>query len=125
MAEIALPGTILFVKFLLKLLVDKSVTLVDATLATIAFPVDVIFLALSLNAGFIISHPSKAHDGVVQFCAFLGLAVLSVFLWRRSDSCFLNKKKLTHTVVIATLNFALSFVALWCSIAQLSGGVAP
>jgi hypothetical protein len=119
--EIALPGTILFVKFLLKLFVDKSATLPDAVGAVLALPVDIIFLAIALIAGFTIGNPLHAKEGLLLFAIFLGVSILNVFLWRRSDSSFVSDRH-ARTVFLALANFLISSWALVSTVNHLLGG---
>lgn len=117
--EIGLPGTILGVKFLLKLFVDRTATVVDCVSAVIALPVDVLFLAVSLIAGFTLADPQHAKEGLLLFDIFLGLAVLTVVLWRRADSLFVSDR-LVWTAVVALLNFGISVSALFIAVGHLT-----
>lgn len=85
--EIALPGTLLFTKFLLKLFVDRSATLPDMVSAVLALPVDIVFLAASLLAGYAIS-TTNPKNGLLLFAGCICLSLLIVVLWRRCEKQF-------------------------------------
>ena len=121
--EIALPGTILVLKFLLKLFVDKSATWADGVSAVLALPVDVLFLATSLVAAMVIASPDHARDGLILFIVFVALAVLAVVLWRRSDKLFVDDRH-GWCAFAATVNFLISFGALVTAVKEISTGVA-
>lgn len=92
--EIALPGTILLLSFLLKLFVDRTATVPDFISAIFELPVDVAFLATSLIAAFTLSLSDKAKigEGLISFVIYVVGAVLIVVLWRRSLRSFLSDK---------------------------------
>jgi hypothetical protein len=121
--QIALPGTILALKFLLKLFVDKSATWTDGVSAVLALPVDVLFLAASLVAALVIASPDRAKEGLILFIVFVGLAVLAVVLWRRSDRLFVADRHM-WCALAATVNFLISFGALVAAVQEISGGAA-
>ncbi len=120
--HISLPGTILALKFLLKLFVDKSATWTDGVGAVLALPVDVLFLATSLVAARVIASPDYAKDGLILFIIFIGLAVLAVVFWRRSDSFFIADRH-GRCALAATVNFLMSFGALVVAVREVSSGI--
>lgn len=118
-AATALPATILAVKFLLKLFVDRSATSADVVSAILALPVDIVFLAASLVAGYAISEPSRAGHGLILFTSSIGVSVLVVVLWRRCDKLFVADR-LWSTSLLATLNFVICGTALVAAVQLLT-----
>jgi len=120
--EIALPGVLLFVKFLLKLFVDRSATLPDFISATLALPVDIVFLSASLLAGYIItSSPGSIKVGLILFLCCIGLSLLIVFIWRRSDQLFTTDRYKT-AAACCILNFSAACATLIFSLSLLTTG---
>jgi hypothetical protein len=122
--EIALPGTILGVKFLLKLFVDRTATAADLGSSITALPVDVIFLAISLSAGLAIARPEEVRTGLVLFSFFLAAAVLNIAMSRRSES-FLIGERYALTAIVTVLNFTISLAALLLVLRTMSAGTRP
>lgn len=117
--DIALPGILLLTKFFVKLVIDKTATLPEFISATLALPVDIVFLAASLFAGYAIAAPSK--DGTTMFAGCLFLSLFIVFLWRRSESQFM-KDRYWRVVCLGTLNIALSASMLIVALNLLASG---
>ncbi len=118
--DVALPGTILSVKVLLKLFVDRSVTSADCVGAILALPVDVVFLAVSLITGVAIASPDQTKAGFLIFGLCVAVAILTVVLWRRSDSLFV-RNRYGWCAANAILNLVISFGALLAAIQHLIG----
>ncbi|MFY3705919.1 hypothetical protein ACOTD8_20340 [Achromobacter dolens] len=119
--EIALPGVLLLVKFFVKLTVDRSASLPDFISAMLALPVDVVFLSASLTAAHVISSPHSLKEGVPIFAACLGLSLLIVFIWRRSESQF-TKDRYATAGSLGLFNVLLSSCALIYSLSLLTAG---
>jgi hypothetical protein len=105
--EIALPGTLLLAKFLLKLVVDRSATLPDIISAILALPVDIVFLSASLLAGYAISSSTNVKSGLILFTTCLCLSILIVVIWRRSESQF-ERDHYWRTGALGLVNIAIS-----------------
>ena len=119
--EIALPGTLLIAKFLLKLFVDRSATLPDFISAVLALPVDIVFLAASLFAAHAITSSAGSKVGLVMFALSLCLALVIVVMWRRSESMFVRDSR-WRTIGLGLLNISLSMTALVYALSLISLG---
>jgi hypothetical protein len=119
--EIALPGSLLFTKFLLKLFVDRSATLPDMVSAILALPVDIVFLAASLLAGYTITTSANPKDGLLLFTGCICIALLIVVIWRRCEKQF-SQDSYVSTALLGLINIALSGFTLVYSLNLLSVG---
>lgn len=119
--EIALPGVLMLAKFLVKLVVDRSATVPDFISATLALPVDIVFLSASLLAAHIISSPGNPKEGLALFMACICLSIVIVVLWRRSDGQFAKAKYVTAAMV-GLLNIGASTSTLFYSLSLLTSG---
>ena len=122
--EIALPGTLLLTKFLLKLFVDRSATLPDIVSAILALPVDIVFLAASLLAAYAITTAAGSKTGLILFTVCICLSLVVVVLWRRSEDQFTRDHR-WRTALLGFTNIAMSFSALVYSLNLISSGVTP
>lgn len=118
--DIALPGTLLLTKFLLKLVVDRSATFADMTSALLALPVDMVFLSASLLAAYAISPGTAGKEGLTYFAVCLCLSILIVVLWRRSENHF-GKDHYWRTGALAFVNIVVSASTLVFAVNLLSG----
>lgn len=119
--EIALPGVLLFTKFLVKLVVDRSVTLPDFISAILALPVDIVFLSASLLAGYVISSHGNVKEGLAIFTGCICLSLIIVFFWRRSDGLF-TKDRYLSAALVGLLNFGIATSTLLGSLSILTAG---
>lgn len=119
--QAGLPGSLLGIKFLLKLFVGQSPTRVNLIEAIIALPVDVVFLAASLLAGFVLAVPQHARESLTLFAALIAMGILAVYLSRQSNALFTRDKLLASTA-LAILNFIASASCLVIAVGQLSLG---
>lgn len=119
--EIALPGVLLFAKFLVKLIIDRSVTLPDFISAILALPVDIVFLSASLLAGYVISSSGNVKEGLILFTGCICLSLVIVFLWRRSDGQF-TKDKYLAAATLGLLNVGMATATLVYSVSLLTAG---
>jgi hypothetical protein len=119
--EIALPGSLLLLKFLLKLIVDRNATLPDFVSAILALPVDIVFLSAALLASHVISNPAWGRDGLFKFMTCLLLSLIIVFVWRRSEANFTVDKHLT-AISLGFFNIMVSAATLIYSLNLLSKG---
>ncbi len=118
--EIALPGSILVLAFVLKLFVDRTATVPDLIAALFELPIDVAFLAIALVAAFTISEPSRAAEGLISFIIYVVGAVLVVFLGRRSHSLFFADRH-WPMVGLTSVGYGLSGYALVHAVGLVSG----
>jgi len=121
--EIALPGILLLAKFALKLFVDRSATLPDIVAALLSLPVDIVFLAASLLAGYAITVHDNPKAALFWFVLCLVIAIFNVVFWRRSDDYFARDQYFV-TVSFASLNYCLSVGALVFALDLLVTGAA-
>lgn len=122
-APVGLPGTILAVKFLLRLFVDRSASSVEIIQAMLAFPVDILFLALSLVAGYALATPNTSQSGLVFFAATIAIGIIVVVLWRRADALFIRNRHWAMAA-IAFVNFAICSAVLVKAVTLFTAGSA-
>lgn len=102
LANFLLPGAILFLAFILKLFIDRTVTLPDFIFAVFELPVDIAFLATTFVAAFIITNDGDVSSGVLSFIGYIIGSVFVVVLWRRSRLFFEHDKLLISGLVAAS-----------------------
>jgi len=88
--EIILPITLVIIRFILKLYVDRSVTVTMIIKSLYELPVDIIFLAIFFIAAFTVSSEEYAREGVLYCFIFIILILISIILWRHSTRCLEN-----------------------------------
>jgi hypothetical protein len=108
--ELILPIALLFLSFLLKLMVDRSVEKPTAIKAFCELPVDMIFLSISFLIAYILADDKKQTQGLLIWIIYLILAIGIVFVWRR---CVLYYDK-GDTKSWLTLLFMNLFVTIAC-----------
>ncbi|GLG82262.1 MULTISPECIES: hypothetical protein [Acinetobacter calcoaceticus/baumannii complex] len=118
--SIILPVIVLVLSFSLKMFIDRQTTAHDAISSALELPVDIIFLSISLIVGFILVPRADTLTGFVWFCAYLILAIVIVFIWRRSTNMHINNGKY---IGLGFLNYLLSISSLYFSIKLLTGGM--
>lgn len=118
--EVALPGIILLMAFLLKLFIDRTAKLPDVIAAILELPVDVAFLATTLVAAFTISTKDAAANGLVAFAVYVIGAILIVVLWRRSHRSFEADAHLT-SIVLAIASYIVCAIGLVNAISMIKG----
>ncbi|MCU0093823.1 hypothetical protein N8H72_27890 [Pseudomonas koreensis] len=92
--ELAMPVILIGLAFLLKLLIDRTVTIPDTISSILDLPADIAFFSLSVIFSFTIAKPENRDDGLVYFVGFIVISLLVIFLWRRSLSTFSAGRKL-------------------------------
>lgn len=124
--EIALPGTILLLSFLLKLFIDRTATVPDFISSIFELPVDVAFLATSLVAAFTLSMSDKVRvgEGLVSFVIYVVGSIFIVVFWRRSHRLFLSDK-IWSSFFITVLGYILCGYGLVHAISIVTGGGQP
>lgn len=121
--EVALPGSILGLAFVIKLVVDRTANIPDLFQALFELPVDIVFLAASLVAGYILSNKAHAPEAMLAFIGLLVAAIFVVVLWRRSQSLFIANALIT-SVLCSILSYAIS-VSVLVAVVSLIAGVTP
>ena len=112
--NIILPGVLVVIAFLLKLLVDRNLDIPNAIQATCGLPVDIIFLSLTFGVAFTISDIKNQPIGL--FYCFIGIAIsiIVVLLWRKSLKFFLNKNKCW--ILLLSINLLISSYSIMKSV---------
>lgn len=113
--DVILPTIVLLLAFVMKLLVDQAATVPLAIETTYALPIDIVFLAITFAAAYAISKPDNAGSGLVYFAVFIGVAMLTVFMSRRSTHLF-DRDKRKVSAALFLLNFAVSMTTLILSV---------
>ena len=116
-----LPIILLILSFLLKLFIDRTVSLPSFISALLELPVDIMFLGLSFIAAFTITYKEKAGIGLLLFLTYLIIAILIIFCWRRAIKAF-EASKLSISSLLGILNFLISIPALIFSIILIIKG---
>ena len=118
-AEYLLPGSVLLLKFLFRLLVDQSPRLVDFFKALIAFPVDMTFLAFSFGAATLVHASAGKESNVRMIITFVVGAVIAALvttkLSRASDAA-LDRSRVVAASSITALGYAAALTVLYFSL---------
>lgn len=118
--EIALPVTLLFLAFLLKLLIDRATTAPVFIQSLFELPVDIAFLAMSFVIAFTINAGDKAAEGLFYFVVYVVCSIIIVFLWRRSTLLF-ESNSYFWAGSLASINYAISVVGIYLAIGMVKG----
>lgn len=86
--EIVMPLILMAFAFLLKLMIDRSVTVPDVIASILDLPADIAFFGLSVVVSFAIAKPENRDIGLMLFASFVAITLITIFLWRRSISTF-------------------------------------
>lgn len=111
--EIILPITLLFLAFVLKLSIDRSIEVPNIIQAICELPVDIIFLSISFLIAYTISKPTDPSNGLFFTLAFIAIAVLTVILWRKSLILF--ERKNNWWILLLLINMAISTLSIFQS----------
>ena len=111
--EIILPITLLFLAFVLKLSIDRSIEVPNIIQAICELPVDMIFLSISFLIAYTISKPTDPSNGLFFTLAFIVIAVLTVILWRKSLKLF--ERKNNWWILLLLINMAISTLSIFQS----------
>jgi hypothetical protein len=117
--DVLLPIGLLLLAFLLKLFVDQTADLPRTVDVLYCLPVDIVFLATSFAVAFTLSSRSSVGRGLLHVLAFIGTAVVVVFLWRRSARLF-DVTRYLWSAVVFLLNVAVSSGSLYKAVRLLS-----
>lgn len=104
--EILLPGILLLIAFLLKLVVDRSLDVPNAIQAVCELPVDILFLALSFVVAHTIANKNNVNEGLVFCYVGIASAIIVVVLWRKSLKYFLVDNKIW--ILLFFINLCIS-----------------
>lgn len=105
--EIIMPIILIGFAFLLKLFIDRTVTIPDAISSVLDLPADIAFFSLSVIVSFTIMKPENRDEGLISFAAAIVLSLIVVFLWRRSLSTF-NAGSTYIPVLTGILNYCIT-----------------
>nr|WP_320119519.1 hypothetical protein [uncultured Marinifilum sp.] len=102
--DIILPGLLVLIAFLLKLLIDEIVDITSTIQAVIELPVDVIFLALTFSVAFTLTNVENQLEGL--FYGFLGfvISIIVILLWKKTKKLFLIGNKWWIFLVLLNLS---------------------
>lgn len=102
--DIILPGLLVLIAFLLKLLIDEIVDITSTIQAVIELPVDVIFLALTFSVAFTLTNVENQLQGL--FYGFLGfvISIIVILLWKKTKKLFLIGSKWWIFLVLLNLS---------------------
>jgi nitric oxide reductase large subunit len=98
-ADYALPGSVIALKFLFRLSIGQQVTRVELFKAMLAFPVDLAFLAISFAAIILPymqarpENPLSTKDVMFWFLTYIVAAFVVTILTRHSDKAFAAKEE--------------------------------
>jgi hypothetical protein len=110
--ELAMPIILIGFAFLLKLFIDRTVTVPDTISSILDLPADIAFFSLSVIFSFTIAKPENRDNGLIYFAGFIVLSLLVIFLWRRSLSTFSAGKRLIPAVA-GLVNYVITlFMAI-------------
>lgn len=115
--EIILPITLLFLAFVLKLSIDRSIEVPNIIQAICELPVDMIFLSISFLIAYTIAKPTDPNEGLFFTIAFIVIAVLTVVLWRKSLKLF--ERKNHWWILLLLLNMTISTFSIFQSMSIL------
>lgn len=111
--DIVLPITLLFLAFILKLSIDRSIEVPNLIQAICELPVDMEFLSISFLIAFTIGKDADTGKGLFFCFVFIFIAVVVVILWRKCLTLFEKGNKLW--ILLLCLNIALSSFSLFQS----------
>ncbi|MNL34636.1 hypothetical protein D3C87_1566190 [compost metagenome] len=118
--EILLPGVVLVLSFLMKVVVDRQASIPDFIHSSLELPVDIIFLAISMMIAFIISPQGDKTVGLTLLLVYVCVGIVAVVLWRRSSFYFAGKKHIP-TFCWAGINYVITFWIIVNAIETIKG----
>ncbi|MCU8238606.1 hypothetical protein M2G88_21570 [Vibrio vulnificus] len=120
LAEVGLPIFLMILAFTLKLFVGKNTSAADFIQAIIELPIDVMFLALSFLAAFIMTHTGQTQREMLVFLAFIVSAIVIVAFSKKAVIAF-EDDKVVKPVTFSLINYGLSLGSVICSLTLLKG----
>lgn len=122
--NITLPIVLVAMAFLLKVLIDQCATVPLVIRSLYEAPVDVVFLALSFATAFTIASPVNISVGLCHLFVFFLVAIVVVWLWRRSIRLF-ERDQRSWSAILFVLNGTISTYVMYRSIGLLVTKVTP
>ena len=119
--DIILPIALLFLTYTLRLFIDRSVDGFEFLKSLCEFTVDIVFLSLSFIIAYTVTHKEHQAEGLLYFIIYLILAVIVVFIRRRSIK--LLEIRNWCWVLLFVLNIAISVTAIFGSISLFTDDV--
>ena len=121
--NIILPGLLVLIAFLLKLIVNQEVDIPKTIESLLGLPVDIVFLALTFSVAFTLSSVENQREGL--FYCFVGfiIAMIVVLFWKISQSLFVDKRKIW--ILLLFINLTLAGFAVYKSIEILTNSEDP
>lgn len=116
--DIILPIILIGITYCLKLFIDQVVSSTAAIKSVCELPIDIIFLSISLLIAIIISNSDSRNDGLVYMLVNIIIAILTVFLSKRSAANFILGVN-NHWKYLLSINVFISVMSLCISISML------
>ncbi len=116
--NIVLPLILLVLQFSLKYFIDRKATVFNFVISILEVPLSIIFLGLSFFAAYVMTSETNIDQGFIWFLVTLFLAIISIFIWRRSVHQFENERFISATL-LGILNLFISVPILVYSIMTL------
>ena len=118
--EIVLPIAVLFLSFLLKLCIDRSIEVPLFVRSIYELPVDIIFLTISFLVAYTISSNNNLKNNGLYYCfIFLIVSIVNVIIWRRAVKLF-EVNRILWSILLTGINFAGTICCLSIAISFLS-----
>ena len=117
--EVIFPLATLLLAACLKFSVARPVTRITALESVFELPVDIMFLALSLLAGGIITQIIDAIDGFVTCVIFISITIIVCLLWRQSQN-FLTQERIAVSATFCIIGYSFSIACIMWSIMSLT-----
>lgn len=111
--DIVLPIILLFLAFILKLSIDRSIEVPNLIQAICELPVDMEFLSISFLIAFTIGKDTDTGKGLFFCFVYICIAVIVVILWRKCLKLFEKGNKLW--ILLLCINIAFSSFSLFQS----------
>lgn len=117
--DIILPISVLFLSFLLKLCIDRTIELPLLIRSIYELPVDIMFLTISFCVAYTISTSEDLKNCGLFYCViFLIVSILNVIIWRRSLRLF-ERNRIFYSIALTAINFSMTIYCLNIAISFL------
>lgn len=123
-ADIMFPGSVVVLKAIFKVSVERVSTRVDYFKAALSFPVDIIFMSFSfVMSAFTFmqtrqNSPASTKEVLASFTIFIIASLLVTILCRKSDLAF-DQDQNKLVLFFAIISWFLSMLALGFSLKML------
>ncbi len=119
LVDLAFPGSVIILKFIVKLMVDQQVNGVDFLRSLLLLPIDISFLSMSFGAAVLrnVGASERRLNSTAIFAfavACISVAIFTTFLSKRSERAFGSDKTWT-ALGYAALGYVVSVGALFGS----------